>query len=59
VQGLAHPWFEGMHDPNDEPLMSQPLPSDPEVDELSSSEVRTAILIEMAEYNPELRAFVA
>lgn len=55
VQALAHPYFSELHDPNDEPLVPAPLPSDPEIDTMPVVQVRAEILKEMIQFNPDLQ----
>jgi serine/threonine protein kinase len=54
AQALAHPWFRGLSDPDDEPAAPAPLPADPEVDAMGAAAVRAAVFAEMCAANPAL-----
>ena len=55
VQALGHPYFHGLHDPGDEPLLPSPFPSDPELDVMPVGLVRAEMFKEMLEYNADLQ----
>ncbi len=54
AQALAHPWFAGLSDPDDEPSAAAPLPADPEIDAMGAAAVRVAVFAEMCTANPAL-----
>ena len=55
VKALQHPYFIGLHVAEDEPLLPEPLPSDPHVDVMPVAQVRAEVLKEMIAFNPDLQ----
>lgn len=54
AEALRHPYFAGLYDPRDEPMLGGPLPPDPEIDAMPVAQVRAEVLREMVAFNPDL-----